>query len=352
MKDWRKWDEFEKKIRCLRQKEASQTITNIIEAKYIELKTYLQEQLDMAKPLAQEAVREVIKEHGDSNETSDSDNIVMQIECTRKQLNELVITQPIPGVEVDKVFKVAELVPSSVSYPKCLPIESILNWYNVRITIDTKTLSYQRMTNHQMKHVLVNMKLGPRVHTRVLKRHMQVKEADELTTEVMNKERIYKFFNKLLLNETVQSSDQKTILLALTEVMKKDLNGMETVKAPATYRQYSARYPYYRIFKREVDRALSTDGDQLYMEETIAPVHVFLIGKATLNIKSKRKMNFTLECMECKVKFSGNEMCARVTEHFETMHLSEPNWNCTNCEDTFPMFELARNKWQHECSQM
>lgn len=277
-------------------------------------------------------------------EQVDTSDIVLEVHCTRKQLNELILSQPVPGDEDNNIFNVTEFKPSSITLNK-LPIEAILNWYGVRVTIDTKTLTYQRTINHQLKHVMVNSKNGPRNFASILKSDLQMRESKR-GSESLDTSKLLNFFNDLVQIDSIQDNP-KTILLSLIEIVKNDLHGVGVVRVPATYRQYSTKYPYYRKLKSDDKSSVPSPTYNLYIEETLAPMHVFSIGYATSN---KKDLCIMIECTECKIKFIGDHMYPLMREHFDTYHSDEPDWSCTNCGQIFIMTELARNKWQHICS--
>lgn len=168
LKDWPQWEEFDMIINRLKKINATTSIKNILEHKYRNLKEYLRVMIDVTRPLAQKAAHNVPRHQDPNLDTSD---IILEIYSSRRRLNELIYNQPHPDFN-DTIFN----FPGSeqkISVRE-LPVESILNWMDVKFSIDLKFFYYNRYTKHELKHVLVNEKLKQTKDIEPLNTNIQV----------------------------------------------------------------------------------------------------------------------------------------------------------------------------------
>lgn len=281
-----------------------------------------------------------------------TDNITLEIFCTRKQLNELILRQPSGNSSKTKdtnVFNLTEFTPSTITVNN-LPVESILNWWFVQVTVESKALSFTRSTNHQLKHVLVNGKTGPRNLKSELSCNIQIKDYKRVnpSTNYVAKEKLLK-----LLDEILQIQQSRTelhlVLQSLVAIVKNDIQFFtKDIKVPGMYRQYSNKYPYYRMLRKDNEDSAQSKYD-LYIEETLAPMYEIFFGRVGEVDPADSVVLLTIECKECKLKFGSDDIYTTLRAHYDMYHGNEPDWSCTNCKKVFTTKELTKNKWCHFC---
>lgn len=157
LKDWPQWDEFDKKINILKNKNDTVSLNKMLDTNYLNLKKYLKVMLERAQTLAKSTVSKLKEDKTIESKLKDykSDNVVLEIQCSRNHLNQLFYRSPNPALN-DSIFNGTIPEPTQIKLNP-LPLEAILNWWDVKITIQKGSLHfYERRTLHQLSHVLVN----------------------------------------------------------------------------------------------------------------------------------------------------------------------------------------------------
>lgn len=134
LKDWPLWEDFDRMVNDGKKQNNLAKVESMLQSKYNNLKTYLQSVLDIAIPLAKQEVTKL----KNAKQTKCEDrqpvkDVVMEISSTRNQLNNLFLRHP----TAFSVFNVNP--PKSVIVVAGLKkMDSILNWWNVKIEISQK----------------------------------------------------------------------------------------------------------------------------------------------------------------------------------------------------------------------
>ncbi|CAB3222476.1 unnamed protein product [Arctia plantaginis] len=344
LKVWPQWKELEHISSKLSNVKDFDALAKVLNLKYKNLKEYLGVILETAKPLTKRAV-EHVKEMENKDKNIDSSEVVMEVHCTRMQLNKLFFRKPRADLQ-DLIFNINPIIPSSFCRTT-LTFESILNFWWTRIYIELPNLSYCRELIYNYKHTLVN------------KVRADKPPAEILDTRVYNKAKEVKELPKQLITEYLDkiyflSKDKNVIKLLkiLFQVLKTDLKYLpDTVKIPSSYRKHANKYNYVRYLYVENKESDDTKYD-LQLEEILTPSHQIVIGKFYTYLKKVPPIQdwLKIECMMCKVKFFGSTtMMSLLEAHFSEYHQHEPDWQCPHCERTFNIAFLSNNRWCHEC---
>ncbi|CAH2240681.1 uncharacterized protein LOC120635330 [Pararge aegeria] len=345
LKDWPQWDDFDKNINTLKSKDNVEKLNKMLEANYQNLKEYLRVIIERSQTLAKSTVNKLIKDKTldakalDTND-SKSDNIVLEIKCSRNQLNQLFFRRPNPSLN-DSIFNGANVEPTQIKL-NSIPLEAILNWWEIKITIQRgSTFFYERKTVHKLNHVLVNKNLMARYNPlKVLPQEIQISrsaKADKSATASMHQYIAYV--------DSVLMKENPTLVPLLTFI-RKDMRLLPDKVIPrSSYRRYTNKYPYIRYLYTDVRNPdINSRKYDLQLEETVSPIYRVYLGPVQLSNASVE-----VECVQCVRKFSGPDLVEELVAHFDELHTTEPDWKCTNCGKTFPMATLASTWWMHKC---
>lgn len=348
LKDWPQWDVFDRIINKLKKKSAHSEIKNILEQKYKHLKEYLRSMIEIATPLACDAIKQ-LKGSEEKSENAAVSDMVLEIYCTRRMLNNFIYNRPHPQ-ENDSLFNLVDFKPYSLN--PALPdysFTSILHWSGVHFSIDLPSFQYTRFTSHKLSHVLINEANGPRNKYKELDTDVYMNIIKSSTNNIIISS-ILHHLDSLL--EFYRKSPEFKMIQEIFRVVKRDLViNSSTVEIPGSYKLHSSKYPYIRKLFTDVGPGYPTQHN-LCIEETITPIQDWHIGKF-VNLmpphKPYLKVWLKFECFECKQKFNGAEFMTSLREHFKLYHSDEPDWTCTNCNKSFSMVELTANGWKHKC---
>lgn len=344
LKIWPEW----KELACLSIKLSNvkdfDALGKLLDNKYKRLKDYLNVKLEAAKPITKMSV-DRIKEREYEEKKIDSGEVVMEVFSTRAQLDKFIFRKPRADLD-NSIFNLNQPFPYKCS-STTLTFGSILNFAWTKIYIQLPNLIYFRELCYKYTHTLVNKVRDeePPSHvldTRVFNTAKEFKE--------MPKQLIIEYFDKILL----QTKDQEIIqmLTILFQVLKTDLKYLpNTVKIPSSYRKHANQYNYVRYLYVENKESNDTKYD-LQLEEVLTPSHqiIFLRFFTFLDTIPSIEDWLKIECMMCKMKFSGSNKLMRFLEaHFEEYHKNELDWKCPHCQRTFNIAFLAKNRWFHEC---
>nr|XP_026490707.1 uncharacterized protein LOC113396859 [Vanessa tameamea] len=343
LKDWPQWDEFDRVISSLKDKNKEAEMERIFETKYINLKNYLKVMLNSAQILAKETVQKVIDNKieltKESNKESSDRTVVLEINASRNQLNQLFFRQPNMNLN-NTVFNATYSLPTQIQL-KTLPLEAILNWWGVHICLVnvTNTYVYKRETKHELKHVLVNKCITSRLNPSiVLDQNIQVSNYQRNTSKIDTSAYI-ELINKIT-SKSPESSD-------IYEFIKKDLKLLPQLVHPRViYKRYTNKYSYIRYLYVNTHNDVSAEfkNIDLQLEEMMSPMYTTVLGQILDSTPS-----LIVECEPCSAKFTGQHLVNELKNHFNEQHQNEPDWKCTNCKKRITMSALAQNYWCHRC---
>lgn len=341
LREWPEWDEFDQ-ITNLQAEKSPEYVKKILERKYENIKLYLGEMLEIAKPLANEAVKEVQKVTKDSNKMNE---VMMEVSCSRDQLNQLIHRNPQAENSTD-IFNLTENIHNRIIL-HMWDLESILK-LQVQININLPCISFVREMKHVLKHVLVN-----KMHTK----HVYNKEA--LNTSLMVRSNSAKrnlnkaFINRLLTDLMMFYKDHPGYSLYKTifELMRNELDLIPLpIVNSCSFSKILNQYAYVRYLY--TDEWVSDDNKyDLQIEETLVPRIQISYNKYGFfehkNMPTKDWLK--LRCGYCEVLFTGQSIEDTIVEHYNIYHQNEPDWFCTNCKQRFNVKQLAENMWYHDC---
>lgn len=346
LKDWPQWDEFDQTINKLKSQNNMEEIQSMLESNYESLKAYLQNTLSAATPLLRKTIRKVRSSHGP--EVMEDDGIVMQVLCTRQQLNELFFRRPHPHYD-NNIFNVYT-TPSKILVSS-FNIESMLNWPSIQIMINIEgCLRYTREMILTLNHVLVNKKLNiPWKMPKNLKTNFQIKGQRVYPVEMEKFLSAIQDIGKIF----YQTNEMQQLIRIVCDVIKSDLDdGPKELYSFAMYRRFLSRSPYVRYLYTDVNVSSGFSGNNfdLQLRESGIPQVQFSLSKFQKIDTIPNSGNFLkVRCRYCDIEFSGLSIPSMLTQHFADFHQGEPDWKCTRCKMTFKMEYLAKTKWWHMC---
>ncbi|GBP36212.1 hypothetical protein EVAR_85459_1 [Eumeta japonica] len=302
LKTWPRWDEFDKLIKESKM-DPTKTVDSILAEECKGLKSYLEQILKLTegqmapildkleknkeKQQIQEKEKEKDKEEGE---------VVMEVACSRAQLNELVYRHPVS----DTIFYISE-GPRTISL-KTFSLTEILNWPNIYVTISLPWLECYRKNSSHFDRVLKNLKL-PIANAKVenLSKEIYWKNY-QAKKRAVKKVSIVNLFNELSeyirMQEMKQHLEQKRqeILEVLSQFRHDFVQGPDLIALGAEYQFFLNRYKYIRYLSKEPPNSNSKDRDNIYgatiakhgiegnsfdlrLEEIISPAQKFQVTR-------------------------------------------------------------------------
>ncbi|CAK1556022.1 unnamed protein product [Leptosia nina] len=354
LKHWPLWDEFDRLVDDAKKANNLLNIDDQLQIKYDQLKNHLGSVIAIAEPMGKEAVL-TLKDRTNKQEVTASENkeslqssdtVVLEIDATRRQLNSLIYRHPVDNCVFNANYK-----KTTITVPGTKQIEAILNWWDFKIEISCKSkksqrnvLLYKREVSHELKHILVN------------KANSTKKEPVELNQEFLfNKTKRSRVVPKTGLLKSIDNITRdhpnKDAVREILKFIWKDLSSLpEQLYSYASYKRYMNKCGYIRYLFKDEEKGPTDPKYDLQLEETVSPMFKLYIGDLFSSYMVVEKDSLKVECMPCKVIFSGVDLISCLRLHFEE-HCTEPDWTCTKCSQTFPMLGLAGNWWSHVCQE-
>ncbi|PZC73185.1 hypothetical protein B5X24_HaOG209917 [Helicoverpa armigera] len=358
LKDWPQWEELERistKLSLIKDFEA---VSKVLNHKYKNLKEYLGVMLEAAKPLAQEAVRN-INSNSNQPETSkvdesiETNDVIMEIQCTREQLNNLFFRKPRLDLN-NTVFNMTEITPSRINL-RNLTFDEILNGCWVKIIITLPHFSFVRELSYKLSHVLINKARKDRTTTDVsFSRDFEVNCGNKSKNQrICSRNSFLQQFSTILQESAKRYPEMYDFIRSIVELIKNELDVIDPFTVPASYRRHANKYNYVRYLYTDNNQNSDPRYD-LQLEETITPMYMYIIDKVQ---KSDGIIPLVwewlkTECMVCKIKITGTKSTSwkeAWESHFSEKHSNETDWQCAHCKRLFGIAFLAKNKWYHEC---
>lgn len=344
LKDWPQWEELERISSKLSNVKDFDAVAKVLNHKYKNLKEYLGVMLEASKPLAKKAVAEITVD-SKKEENVDSSEVVMEVYCTREQLNQLFFRKPRTDLN-NAIFNIDKIEPTKISL-NTLTFESILNFWWTKIYIQLPNFTFYRELSYKYKHMLVNKVRDEKLPTEIL------------DTQVYNKAKKVRNHFKTAVNEYLDKilqlcTDEHILQLlqVIFHVLNTDLLDLpDMVNIPSNYRKNLNQFNYVRYLYVENEESNNTKYD-LQLEEVLTPsCEIFFgrLGKFPDHLPPVQEW-LKIECMMCKVKFMGStELMSLLQAHFNDCHQYEPDWQCPHCKRLFSMDFLSKSRWCHEC---
>lgn len=347
LKLWPQWDEFDKVVNELKTKGDNDDIDKLLETKHTDLKNYLKLMLDIAEPMAKEMLNSI-------NEKNKNKDVLMEVHCSRSQLNKLFYKQPVPELN-HTILNLTDSAPSKITVG-VLPLRAILNWWFIEINFNFKNVIFIRKTRHTLKHLLVNTKLGnPIIDKTPLDMNFYEMKQKRVLSYAISKSEVIDIVHKI--NNLSADAYMKEIVHVVSDMFLKDIElAPKVLTVPTVYKRKCSRYPYMRYLYTDVDNITEDmeNKHDLRLQETIVPEYEVSIRKIDTETKLQqinpsRTTYIQVECKLCMVRFSGSSMNVNLINHFTSFHMNEPNWMCVNCNGEFAMADLCENWWYHQC---
>lgn len=347
LKDWPQWEELERISSKLSSAKDYDAVTKVLNHKYKNLKEYLGVMLDAAKPLAKKAVTDIETDPA-KVENIDSSDVVMEVFCTREQLNHLIFRRPRKDLN-NTIFNIAKVEPTRISL-NTLSFESVLNYWWTKVSIQLPHFLFSRELVYKYKHTLVNKVRDEKTPIEVLDTRIHNR-----SKKINYRANLLQYFDNILsLSKDKDDEHVIQLLTVILHVLRKDVEGApDILTVPSSYRKFANKYKYVRYLYVENEDNKDPRYD-LQLEEVISPCYQFWVGRLgkfptempVFSIHDWLK----IECVMCKVKFQGStEMISVLQAHFNDYHQHEPDWQCQYCKRPFSMDFLAKNRWYHEC---
>lgn len=350
LKDWPQWEELERISTKLNNIKDFEAVTNVLNHKYKNLKEYLGAMLEAAKPLAKKAVKAI-----KTPENIDSGDVVMEIQCTKEQLNRLIYRRPRLDLN-NTVFNMSYIPPSRISLKK-LSFEQILTGWCIKLTIDLQQFYFEREFRYNLRHVLVNKARSERFSDIALPMALQSLQREQAsrTSKEYTVDMIINTFNEIVTLCIAQSYTIQPTIESIFEFLSSELRDMfdkdTSYKLPATYRKFANKYKYVRYLYTENDQNDDPKYD-LQLQETVTPMYVVNFKKfmPLLEIPNITEW-LKFECTFCKMNLPiiMPDIKSTLESHFNEVHQNEVDWQCTHCDMVFSIEYLANNEWYHEC---
>ena len=358
LKDWPQWEELERISTKLHNIKDYEAVAKVLNHKYKNLKEYLGVMLEAAKPLAKEAVKNTFTppENTKMDENIESSDVIMEIQCTKEQLDHLFFRKPRLDLN-NTVFNMSSVAPSRISL-KSLSFKQILFGWCIKLNITLPYFWFTREVQYKLKHVLVNKVRNDPIADITLPTDVQMQTRDQAgkITKSCSRDVIRKQFSDMLAGCASQTYDLYATVQPLFEILISELKNTFDkdikYKVPGNYRRFANKYKYVRYLCAENDQSDDAKYD-LQLEETVAPTYIYTFGKIGRIEKPVPPIRdwLKLECQfcNCKLPLTSSNLKDTLETHFNDFHQYEMDWQCTNCKRLFSIDYLTDNKWCHEC---
>jgi hypothetical protein len=343
LKEWPQWDDFDQKIQSLKMenKEDKAKEKMQLEENYGHLKEYLKMMLGTAKPMIKNVLDD-IKDAANKETETPNDKVVLEVSCTRSQLNKLFFRRPHPEYN-NTIFNVHS-IPMKININVPHTFKSILNWPNTKVIVNLGSVGFRREVTAVTSRRLVNKKLmNWTKDVETLNMNVQMRQA---TTPIDYS--LDQFFRVLENSHSIFPVPLLQMAMTIFDVIKSDFTCSLGARVSHQYRKMLNKYPYVRYLYSEIDQdqsKYSLHEYDLQLEEVIVPQMRFHVTKFETAPLKFGPMWLIVQCIECDAMFSD----WNVQEHFEECHQGEPEWQCMNCRRTFSVLQITDQGWWHNC---
>lgn len=282
------------------------------------------------------------------------------------------------------------LLAAEFSQKKDMPSEpsvsmgQLLNWPEVRVTVNFRDLTLTRMVRANYEHDLVfgddsfiDLDTKPNVMETRLCTSIITNKTNPMTYTPI----LLTYFSAIMDAATIadMSRARRNELEQIYVKFKKDLENLKVLQTKRDYSQFLAPYKYVRLFDNDInyDKA-KAPGPKVQLRETINPEVVFSVDKCKFDIDHTenwengvlqyldnlftKQDKFCLDglidmlkkciivtCTICNKTFEGILCTVSIKGHLWE-HYNKTEWTCVRCKKSFPTFELAgSNHWSHIC---
>lgn len=336
---------------------------------YKNLKIYLSKILIKTEKSIECLQESICKSSIDDNKNE----IVLKINCSRQQLNNLFLKKPTPDGNIFQVI-------NSIKEPETFDFKDIINFPMVKTSLFLPGIQIYYKNNSKIERTLMNLKC---LNNSIIKNmsHPLKKHSVYYRNETSKhkgkifKKIVLKYLIKLLTLAVYIKSDvvQHMTQVALHQFIDVISMTPGSIKI-GEYRVILHNFKYIRKIsvdevdipesKSEVEKDIDINNFDLQLQELITPQSDYCIPTLS-ETKNKfldfdandvfHKQFFTLsnwmkvDCLNCDVKFELPGDYNLMMSHFNKQHNSELDWECTGCHNTFEMKQLCKSGWTHVC---
>lgn len=374
LKLWPRWDTVD---RIVQQSKDDKTIDieMILQKEYESLKTYLNEMLTLSR----EPVQATLKKVNSATSSSKESRVVLDVHCSRQQLNSLINRVP----DCEQNMTIFNSVPKRATKINTLSLQlsQIFYWPGLSIEIDAaQVFQYTRKNIFDMTHTLVNHKLGTPPVPPAINRYVYSRAKKSNVHSQFPHKTVMNFLERMEMQLDFSESDNYATMLEILHLIKKDVSHCpRPIDRNCEYMYYLSRYPYVRhLFKEPTsDSTTKPDGTNVSEElqkydlelfESVAPKVVFSInpyskikkdgtvcnvpeGVFLNSLLQDREQWIRFKCTYCEAVFNGLRSVTKLRYHFTEVHWDEMDTQCSRCDKTFSVPALTAMKWTHNCSE-
>lgn len=367
LKSWPCWDELDHLISERRINNETQNIDSILEDKCAVLKEYLKEKLNIVEVTMYSYNKRLQRKKKEKKAAEamedESTEVVMEIVCSRVQLNRLFYKYPHP--HTGSIFNIVDS--NSRISMDTFTLREIINWPNIQLHIFVPGFEFTRMNMSKSKFTLVNLKRYENIVARnkctVLEMGRVFLKHAGSSTKKLKRIRFLKTFSDMCnaFMKKIDNVEFKHIFKIIKEECLADLKMGPMEYDLGRYKFYLNKHPYARYLSAEPPsveemEVFETSYD-LELQEVLTPILTFEITSKFMNTAESGKFNNNfnvngwakVECTLCDVSFLLFSQLTELIDHFKDFHAGELNWECTACKTSFPMVFLAEKRWYHKC---
>lgn len=266
-----------------------------------------------------------------------------------------------------------------------IPLEQLINWPGVEISLTLRDITYTRKTvpNYRREIVFgnddsVNMDtVENNLNTR------QISQTGSTKSGARISKRIFETYIGAFADcfELIDVSKTRiTEIEVVINQMRADMTELQNLHLKTTFSRFPNKYKYVRVFDHEKSPAAqkSRKMPNVFIRETVNPETLFTVDRCTflnetlsmwekdfckyfemlftardksaLNaIKTVAKRCISLKCLLCNTEFDG-VLCVYALKAHLAKHYYDKDWSCTHCRQSYSQFDLIKTDWVHQCA--
>lgn len=274
--------------------------------------------------------------------------------------------------------EVPSIYPAPPTFPE-LSLIQLLNWPDIKISINLEFLKFSRETKQNCKRDLIfgdDILIG--IDTQ--KNHTEtryIQKAPTTRTYPLVSKDVLDAYVSTLLEAAPQYKVGPSKLLEIERAFRQMLSDIASVP----FASLQTRIPHSRFLNQQKYFCIfspQTSGTSSHFEvrlrENINPEVIFEIEKCGFltdqvdewqdkvfkhleevllkpkeSIKERFKRCLIIKCEKCNETFEGALLAVTLKNHIKQKHFVEKQWTCVKCLRTWDQFELLNMEWKHDC---
>lgn len=266
-----------------------------------------------------------------------------------------------------------------------ISLGQLLNWPDVRVTINFRHLTLSRMLRTNCEHELVfgdDAAINLDTKSNVMETRRCTAVISKKTNPMAYTPILLTYFSAIIDAAAAANMSQarRKEIEYIYGKFKSDFEHLQMVETKRDHSRFLAPYKYVRLFDNDTnyDKAKS-HGPKVQLRETINPEVVFSVDKCKFDIdhidswendvmeyldnlftKQDRhyleglvdmlKKCIVISCTICDKRFEGILCIVSIKGHLWE-HYHKAKWSCVGCKQSFSTFELTGTKtWSHNCT--